>query len=137
MLSISRKVGYGLELLTVLAKLGQGKTVPLNQLTKTARLPYRFTSQVAISLKEAGILGSKEGVGGGYYLKKKPGKVTITQVIRILEGRKGIVACMVEGNCRRQCFCQSKPVWQQIQNDVFQIMKEYNLADLVRESKDA
>ena len=137
MFSISRKASYGLELLTVLAKLGQGKMVSLNQLTKTAHLHYRFASQLAVSLKEAGILGSKEGTGGGYYLKKNPGKVTVAEVIEALEGRKGIVACMVDGRCHRECFCQSKPIWQQIQADVFRIMKEYSLADLVRESQDA
>jgi len=135
--SISRKASYGLELLTVLARLGQGKMVSLNQLTKTAHLPYRFASQLAVSLKEAGILGSKEGVKGGYYLKKNPGKVTVAEVIEALEGRKGIVACMVDGSCHRKCFCQSKPIWQQIQADVFKIMEEYSLADLVRESQDA
>jgi len=137
MFSLSRKSGYGLELLTVLARLGQDKMVSLNQLTKTARLPYRFASQLAVSLKEAGILGSKEGVKGGYYLKKNPGKVTVAEVIEALEGRKGIITCMVDGRCHRGCFCQSKPIWQQIQADVFRIMEEYTLADLVKESQDA
>ena len=137
MFCLSRKSGYGLELLAVLAGFGQDKVVPLNQLTKAARLPYRFASQLAVSLKEAGILGSKEGTGGGYYLKRDPQQVTVAEVTGILEGGKGIVACMVDGSCHRECFCQSKPIWQQIQADIFRIMEEYTLADLVRENKDA
>lgn len=134
MFSISRRAGYGLEFLTVLAKQNRDKVVSLRQLTKSAKLPYRFVSQAAVALKNAGVIGAKEGFGGGYFLRKKPENVTVAEVVTILEGRKGIVACMVDGSCSRDCSCLTKPVWQQIQKDILQIMKEYTLADLIRES---
>jgi len=135
MFTISKRGDYGLELLTVLAKQGKNMVISLKDLTKVSRLPYRFASQLAVSLKEAGILGSKEGIGGGYYLAKDPEKVTVAEVVAALEGDRGLVYCSAGANCLRGNICQVKSVWGQIQDDIKNIMSEYTVADLVRENQ--
>ncbi|OGD62031.1 hypothetical protein A2160_00510 [Candidatus Beckwithbacteria bacterium RBG_13_42_9] len=136
MFTISKRGDYGLELLTVLAKKGQATVISLKDLTKASRLPYRFASQLAVSLKAAGILGSREGIGGGYFLAKEPEKVTVAEVVAALEGEEGLVHCSGGASCLRGKVCQVKSVWGQIQNDIKNIMSEYTVADLVRESED-
>jgi len=136
MFTISKRGDYGLELLTALAQSGKKAIVPLRQLTKESQLPYRFASQLAVALKEAGILGSREGAGGGYFLAKDPKKVTVAQVVKVLEGEKGLVDCASGEPCRRHDVCQCRSTWHQIQNKIRQVMGEYTLADLVRETEE-
>lgn len=136
MFTISKRGDYGLELLTVLAQSGKQAIVPLRRLTRESQLPYRFASQLAVALKDAGILGSREGAGGGYFLAKDPEKITVAQVVKVLEGEKGLVDCASGEKCRRHDVCQCRAVWHQIQNDIRQVMGEYTLADLVRDTKE-
>ena len=101
MFRISRKGDYGLLLLTSLAKIGVGNVVPLRKLAHTLRMPFKFVSQIAPLLVEAEILGSKEGVGGGYFLARDPRSIGIGEVLELLEGPVAPVACMREG-----CVCE-------------------------------
>lgn len=136
MFTISKRGDYGLEILAVLARNGKDTVMPLRQLTKESKLPYRFASQLAVALKEAGILGSREGAGGGYFLAKDPGKVTVAQVVKVLEGEKGLVTCVSGEKCHREAVCQCQSTWHQIQSDIHQLMGEYTLSDLVREAEE-
>lgn len=135
MFTISKRGDYGLEILTVLTKEGQNAVMPLRRLTKESKLPYRFASQLAVALKEAGILGSREGAAGGYFLAKDPKQVTVADVVKILEGKKGLVRC-VGASCQRENVCQCQSTWHQIQSDIHQVMGEYTLADLVKGAQD-
>jgi len=135
MFTISKRGDYGLEILTVLARNGKETVMPLRQLTKESKLPYRFASQLAVALREAGILGSREGAGGGYFLAKDPKKVTVADVVKVLEGEKGLVEC-IGADCDREGICQCRSTWHQIQSGIHQLMGEYTLSDLVREAEE-
>ena len=130
MLKISRKGDYGLLLLTTLAERGVGKVVSLKDISQRRRMPYKFLSQIAPELVEAGILKSKEGAGGGYYLARNPADISVGEVLEILEGPVAPVACMREG-----CFCESgcvqKNMMEKMADTFKNTMQEYSLADLL------
>lgn len=130
MFRISRKGDYALLLLTSLAKIGEGKVVSLKEISRRSNMPYKFVSQIAPQLVEAGILGSKEGVGGGYFLARDPGSVSIGRVLELMEGPVQPVACM-----REECFCEphcvQKSMMRRMASSVQETMRGYTLADLV------
>ena len=135
MFQITRKSDYAVELLTRLAKHGKGAVVSLRNLTANGCLPYRFASQVIVSLKEAGLLGSKEGLGGGYFLTRDPEEISVLKVIQVLEGEQGLVQCAKQQSCDISCYCCSRPTWKQIQENIEEVLNAYTLADFVRESE--
>lgn len=130
MLKISRKGDYGLLLLTTLAEKGVGKVVSLKDISQSRRMPYKFLSQIAPVLVEAGILGSKEGAGGGYYLKSEPSQISVGEVLELLEGPVAPVACMRE-SCSCEPDCVQKNMMEKMADTFKNTMQEYSLADLV------
>lgn len=129
MLKISRKGDYGLLLLTYLASRGKGEIVSLRQISRASKMPYKFLSQIAPLLVEAGILGSKEGAGGGYYLKRKPSEISVGDVLEVLEGPVAPVECMREG-CLCDANCMQKSVMEKMASSLTSTMRKYSLADL-------
>lgn len=130
MFQISKKADYGVKL--VLALAGKRPQVcSLKKIVKEEKLPYRFVSQVAIKLKKAGILGSREGMGGGYFLKKDPKKLSLAEIVRALEGEKRLVACLRSCGCKLENICKSKPLWVKLQKDFIEKMESYRVADLI------
>jgi Rrf2 family protein len=130
MLKISRKGDYGLLLLTALAQAGEKEVVSLRKIARERKMPYKFLSQIAPLLVEAGILGSKEGVGGGYFLARNPGSISVGEVLEVLEGPVTPVTCM-RGACFCEPHCVQKNVMRKMASSVQETMRGYTLADLV------
>lgn len=130
MLRFSKKGEYGLLLLSFLAQEGEGEVVSLRKISRQRRMPYKFLSQIAPILVEAGILGSKEGVGGGYFLARSADSINICEVVELLEGPIAPVACMREG-CSYEAYCAQKSVMKKMASTLAETMREYTLADLV------
>src|SRR4030042_5139027 len=111
-LKISRKADYALLLLSTLAQKGREKVMSLREISSARRMPYKYLSQIAPILVSKGILGSKEGVGGGYYLIKDPKEVQVSEVVQMFDGPIAPVSCMRtacswEANCVHKAVLQS------------------------------
>ena len=91
---LSRKSKYGLKALLLLADEEGKGPVQASELAERQRLPKKFLEAILLDLTRHGLLQSKKGRGGGYVLSRKPGDITIGQVIRILNGPLALVPCV-------------------------------------------
>jgi len=132
-LRLSRETGLGLLLLVSLSRLEQDEGLGLKGWAKEQGLPYRFLSKVAVKMKKAGLLRSKEGRGGGYYLAKKADKVKLNQVLRVLEGKMEPVRCMRGIKCGVEAECGHKLLMERLVKLLEQELEKMSLVDLVRE----
>jgi len=130
MLELSQKTKYALTLLTFLDKQDNGIFLPLKLITNHTGLPYRFLSMIAVNLKDAHILGSKEGKGGGYYLIKKLDQISLKNLVEAVDKPVGLVACQTGKYCGAQNYCQNKNKWDEIRDAVSQILDKYKVSDL-------
>lgn len=128
MLEISKKTDYGMQLMISLAGNYGKKNISLRQMAKEKMLPYRFLGQIVIPLKEADLIGAKEGINGGYSLSRSPNKINMAEIIETLEGEISIAGC---GICNRKKGCQSGNVWNTIEKVLVAEMKKKTLADLI------
>ena len=110
MLKLSRQVDLGILLLTDLAGLKNGQTLSLSNWAQTKHLPYRFLTKIALSLKQAKLITSKEGRTGGYRLAKGISQISLGEVIARLEGRTSPVACLRGEQCPAFPYCRHKKV---------------------------
>jgi Rrf2 family cysteine metabolism transcriptional repressor len=128
MFGLSKKADYGLELMIVLAKnYGQGP-LSLQQIAKLKKLPFKFLEQVVTPLREAGLIKAQKGRAGGYLLKKKPGKISVAQIVEVLAGPVQLGACL---GCPKAQVCGQKEVWTEVGDKVKKTIEEKTLADLV------
>ena len=83
---LSKKSKYALKALIVLAKeYGQGPVL-ISDIAQREDIPRKFLELILLELKNQGILQSKKGKGGGYFLGRPPHQVSVGHVIRVLEG---------------------------------------------------
>lgn len=132
MFTISSKGDYGLVLMATLAKNSPQAPFSLRQIAEGQNLPFRYLSQIAIRLKKAGLLRSKEGVDGGYFLAKDPAKITIGEIFGAIDGPTAPTRCLsLTGGCQAESVCLMKPIWGGLQKELAQTIEKKTLKDLL------
>ena len=91
---LTRKSKYGLKALLVLAEAADQGPMLISELADRQKLPKKFLEAILLELKRHGILQSKKGKGGGYFLHRDPSEITLGQVIRVLEGPLALTPCV-------------------------------------------
>jgi Rrf2 family protein len=81
--------------------------------------------QIFQKLKKAGIIGSKRGPSGGYFLSKKPEDITVGEIIRVTEGGINPVLCVNSEDSMKPCERSSECVTQIIWNEAGKRLKDY------------
>jgi Rrf2 family protein len=91
---LSKKTKYGLKALSYLAKQDKNVPVLISDISESENISKKFLESILLTLKKSGILASKKGKGGGYYLLKSPKEIKISTLIRLLEGPIAMLPCV-------------------------------------------
>ena len=74
----------------------------IKDISEVCNIPKKFLEAILLDLKRAGVLGSKQGKGGGYFLRRKPAEVNLAEVVRLFDGAIAAVPCaLVEPSSAR------------------------------------
>jgi len=84
---LSKKTKYGLKALTYIAKKQCENPVSISEIAREENISQKYLESILLSLKKAGIISSKKGKAGGYYLLKTPEEIPMSKIIRTLEAR--------------------------------------------------
>lgn len=128
MFGLSKRTDYGMELMIALAKNYRQGPLSLRQIAKKKKLPFKYLEQVVMPLRESGLIKAKEGKGGGYFLKKSPKKISVAEVVEILEGPVEVGYCF---GCPKVTICGQKDVWEEVGDKVRETIEGKTLADLI------
>lgn len=92
-----------------------------------------YLEQILHKLKNAGLLKSVKGPGGGYLLSRDPGKITIGEILKELEGPVAITSCLdPEEGCVRVDGCVTHLLWKALGEQIEHFLSTITLNDLVR-----
>lgn len=91
---LSQKAQYAFRALTHLVNHYQQGPVLISEIAESKHIPLKFLENILLQLKNAGILESKKGKGGGYYIKTNPAKTSIASVMRIVDGPIAMLPCV-------------------------------------------
>jgi Rrf2 family protein len=83
---LSKKTEYALRALTYAARFPEGTTFQIRDLAEKNGIPKKFLELILLELKNAGILSSRRGVGGGYLLARRPDSIRSSEIIEVFEG---------------------------------------------------
>jgi Rrf2 family protein len=140
-MKISRTSEYALKALMELAidhDKGNGVAL-ISDVAKRGGIPQKYLEQILLSLRNAGILVSKRGVGGGYSLNKPPEDISLGEIIRAVEGSLSPVNCVSIGshvNCPDESSCGLYSVMLEVRDAVSSVLDNVSLKDLARRSLD-
>jgi Rrf2 family protein len=140
---LSNKAKYALRALFALSKkYGQGPVL-ISDLATEEGIPKKFLELILLDLKNQGILQSKKGKGGGYFLGKNPDSVTLGQVIRILDGPLAPLPCVSQtayrkcDECEDETTCGIRIVMKEVRDATARIVDGVSLADVLTRVKSA
>ena len=140
---ISKKTKYALQALVYLAEQASDQPVLIAELARAERIPKKFLEFILLSLRKGGVLQSKIGKGGGYFLSLPPAKISIGMVVRILEGDLAPVQCLSQTNyarceeCDDEATCGIRLVMIDVNKALSEVLDGLSLADMVERSETA
>jgi Rrf2 family protein len=134
---ISKKTKYALKAVIYLAREYEKGPVLIADLAKDEMIPKKFLELILLSLKNNGILLSKKGRGGGYYLAKSPRNVTMGQIVRIMEGTLAPIPCVSVTayerceECENEHACGIRIVMKDVRDAIAGILDNASLSDVL------
>lgn len=131
---ISKKTKYALRALYALSRhYGEGPML-ISRLSSDELIPKKFLEIILLTMKNGGIVASKTGKGGGYYLSKSPAEITVGAVIRMMEGPLAPLPCASESAYRacEECvdveLCETRLIMRDVRNATSNVLDNTTLA---------
>ncbi len=139
---LSKKTRYALKALVVLGKNFGGPPLQISRIAADENIPKKFLEQILLDLRNAGLLFSKKGSGGGYGLIKDPAGIFLVQVLRLTGGPVALLPCVSLNfyqkcdECINEGTCGVRDVFVDVRNATLKVLSETSIADIIkRESK--
>jgi len=136
---LSKKTKYALHALTYLGKTEDKKPVLIQDISEAYGISHKFLENILLELKKAGVLGSKKGKGGGYYLIKDPKEIQLSKIIRLLDGPIALVPCASLNyyepcvECQDEATCGIHKVMIKVRDEMLKTLDNKSLADFLQE----
>jgi len=134
-MNVSTKSEYGLRALIYLATHEDREVVPAREIATEWNVPVKYLEQILKSLKEAHLVESQVGVGGGYRLSRSSTLITAGEVIRALDGRiapMGCVSSYAYVPCEFEPACGLRTLWARTRAAMLSVLDQTTIADLCR-----
>lgn len=135
---LSKKAKYALKGALVLAqKYGQGPVL-ISDIAATENMPRKFLELILLELKNHGLLQSKKGKGGGYFLAKPPSAITVGQIVRMIDGPIAPLPCVSRTaymrceECSDERTCAIRLVMKDVREATAKILDSVTLADMIQ-----
>jgi Rrf2 family protein len=134
---LSKKCKYAVHALVHMAKTPKEKFL-IKDISEACNVPKKFLEAILLDLKRAGVLGSKQGKGGGYFLRREPSEVNLAEVVRLFDGAIAAVPCATFKfyerctECVDEDICSVRDAFLQVRNATVEMLKANTLEDLVK-----
>jgi Rrf2 family protein len=93
---ISKQGEYGLAAILYLASQPEGKLSLREEIARRCGIPGDFLAQILARLRRGGILGSRRGAHGGYFLRVEPQRLSLADILEALEGKIDLLRSIEE-----------------------------------------
>jgi Rrf2 family protein len=135
----SKKSKYALKAMLVLAQeYGQGPVL-ISDMARRESIPHKFLELILLELKHQGLLQSRKGKGGGYFLGRDPSQISVGHIVRVLDGPIAPLPCVSKTaymrclECRDERSCGIRIVMKEVRDATAKIMDSTSLADMLKQ----
>jgi Rrf2 family protein len=133
---LTAKGKYGLKALAHLATLQPGETTQAMDIAEAHNIPKKFLDAILGDLRNAGIVFSKKGPGGGYMLARAPIDITVGHVIRTIDGPLAPIACASHTayqpcrDCKNVKACVVRLMMSKVRDAMSDVLDRLTIADM-------
>jgi Rrf2 family protein len=134
---LSKKTKYAIHALTYLAKKDPSEPTLIVEVSQEAHVPRKFLETILLELKKQGIVGSKMGKGGGYFLRLLPSEVKLSLIIRLFNGPIAMLPCASLNyyekcdECVDEIACGLRFVMEEVRDETLKILENKSIQDIL------
>ena len=140
-MKLSTKSRYGIATIYDLAMhYGQGP-ISLKSVAQRQLISENYLEQLIGPLRKSGLVRSVRGPQGGYSLNKSPDKISVGDIIKILEGPILPADCLsrddgeINSSCTRINICVTRNIFSKLKDSMDAVLNSITIADLLEENK--
>ncbi|WP_410218170.1 RrF2 family transcriptional regulator [Paracoccus sp. (in: a-proteobacteria)] len=137
---ITQKMKYALKALLALgdeAKRESPEALTIEEIAKRSGTPKRFLEQILLEIRNAGIVASIRGRSGGYMLIKRPEDISISELLRLIDGPIAPLPCLSRrayqrcDDCTDEASCRLRRVFAEVFWSYLILIDSLSLADML------
>jgi Rrf2 family protein len=134
---LSKKCKYAIHALVHMGHNPEGKFL-IKEISAACNIPKKFLEAILLDLKRAGILGSKQGQGGGYFLRRATREINLAEVVRLFDGAIAALPCATYkyyercNECEDEETCSVRHAFLALRNETVEMLKRDTIEDLVK-----
>lgn len=112
----------------------------ISEIAKQEKIPKKFLEAILLDLRRQGILKSKIGIGGGYYLLMKPKDILLSRLLRNIDGPIALLPCVSLNfyerceDCKDEVTCGIRKTFIEVRDATLKILSETTLEDILKKS---
>jgi Rrf2 family protein len=135
---LTNKGKYGLKAIIHLARLEAGETAQVADIAQQNNISKKFLDAILLDLRNAGMLRSKKGPGGGYALAKPARTIKVGAVVRALDGPLAPIGCASRSafrpcdDCGDIDLCAVRSVMREVRDSMAAVLDNRSIADLAK-----
>jgi len=129
---VSTRGDYAARALLSLALRNSPDPTSVKEIAERTDLPQPYLEQILLTVKGAGLVRSKRGVGGGYVLARPPDDITLADVLAAVDGP---LTEVVDDHDHCEGHCVLQEVWTGVSEEMRRTLEGYTLADLVHRTR--
>lgn len=132
-MKISTRGRYGIRLMLSLALSYDKGTLPLKAIAAQQQISEKYLEQIINPLTKAGLVKSYRGAQGGYVLSRPPQKISVGEILQVLEGSLAPTDCVDHPTCPNSDYCVSLSLWKKMKEALDDVVDHTTLADMAAE----
>lgn len=139
---LSKKTKYAIKALMLLGRNYGKEPMQIVKIATEENIPKKFLEQILLEMRNAGMLYSKKGAGGGYSLNKSPEDIYLSQVMRLIDGPIALLPCVSINfyrscdECKQEQSCGIRDTFVEVRNAMLQILNDTSVASLINKEKE-
>jgi Rrf2 family protein len=127
----SKKCELGLQAVLFLSIKKDKIILNATEISEELKVPKEFVSKVLQILTESGIVGSKKGKSGGFYLAKRPSQIKLIDIVKAIDGTSIFENCVLGfPGCSNEKPCPVHNKWGKLRDDAHKMLSEETLEQL-------
>lgn len=131
-MKLSTRSRYGTRLILDMAQHYGGRPIQLSEIAKRQNISLKYLEQIIRPLKKANYIESFRGSKGGHKLTRAPEKISVGEIVALLEGGDTLTQCSRDPqSCDRMDECLTRYVWQEASNAMFDHLNNITFAQLI------
>ncbi|MEW6652694.1 MAG: Rrf2 family transcriptional regulator [Bacteroidota bacterium] len=131
----SKACELGLQAVLFLSTKGE-EVFNAAEVSRELKVPKEFVSKVLQILTVSGIVGSRKGKKGGFYLNKRPAEIKLIDIVEAIDGLDIFKTCVLGfPGCSHETPCPVHDKWGKLREEAYQMLSEETLEDLKEKTK--